>query len=212
MPKGSLANPAGWLRKAIEQNYARPAGFVTQAEQEAQEQQRQARERQALDEQLRLAEDQMRQEEAARRCRAAWVRKIRSQYGATEADQVQAEQIKGALKAIQYEPQLLPAMEVIKSTKQALLIAVTDAESYRRATRSERSKIPIQRVVGQITKQTLPVEFVLVEEEPTPTPPVQAVVEAREGVAVTLGASGAKWPTPRHWLHAWGQQQALQRH
>lgn len=81
-----VKKPAAWLRRAIEDNYSAPDGFVAKAERERR-QQEEAREAQEYDELTRQTQQiQQAKREAEAAQRANHLQRIRDKYGTTEDD------------------------------------------------------------------------------------------------------------------------------
>lgn len=79
-------NPAGWLRRAIEENWAAPEGFISksQRERQAAEKRRQAQE--AETQELAWQEDSRRRQKEEEQAQAAYLQLLNEKYGTTDQD------------------------------------------------------------------------------------------------------------------------------
>ena len=93
-----VKKPSGWLRRAIEEDYGKPDGFMSKAEREA----AQAAENQRLRDQQRLEEEQQRQQAALLQQqedkRQRKVEALRQQYGTSERELELWPQVLNSLK------------------------------------------------------------------------------------------------------------------
>ena len=102
-PETAVKHPAGWLRRAIEQDYAQPDGFKTPAELAAEQEQRNAAEsalnaqKQALLEKQQQLTDESKERENRRNKR---LRELENEQGTTQDDKEKWEVVKEQLLLI----------------------------------------------------------------------------------------------------------------
>jgi hypothetical protein len=156
-----VKNPRGWLRRAIEENYGPPDGFLTEAEraQIAAEAERQA---QAAASYAQRAQARQVEQEAHA---AAWRQQLHAQYGATAEDLafwVKAqEEIKFASTSHPDLKTLLAGAEILKCNGATVQIGIPQEAAFRQLGHPGTQKV-IQRALTHAAGQAVEPEFVLV--------------------------------------------------
>lgn len=84
--EGRVKNPAGWLRTAIEEDYAKPDGFLGQAEREHLAQVETRRAEEAAESAARREEDIQRQANEREREQAEFAQRLHARYGTSEEE------------------------------------------------------------------------------------------------------------------------------
>lgn len=155
--------PAGWLRKAIEDNYAKPDGFVSSHErEEAAQHEREENARREVAAQ-KAQEEKAKEEEETRQKKQAFLNGVRKKYETTVQDIQFGENLKQELKAAQYSHIYLVAMEFLKLTDDKIIIGITNKFVLDQMTHAS-GRMPIQRCLKLMTKKNYEVEFVFLEQ------------------------------------------------
>jgi hypothetical protein len=163
-----VKNPRGWLRRAIEENYGPPDGFLTLAERHQlaaeQEQQAQAADAYVQASQARAAE-QANQAQARRQ-------RLHEQYGTTPEDlafwQKAQQEIKYASVAYPDLKIWLGDAEILKCGDTTVQIGIRQAAAWRQLGHPGTRKV-VQRVLTLAAGKTLVPEFVQLLQADTVT-------------------------------------------
>ena len=161
-----VKRPAAWLRKAIEDDYGAPDGFVSAAERERRRQD-EAQEQARYTELAKTAQAvQQSKKEAEAAEREARVRRVRAQYGATAADSAFWEE---AQREIQLTtPRDISALvadaQILKRTEDAVWIGV-EREAEWRQLQHPGTVCALKRTLGQVTGKPVELEVVLLHNE-----------------------------------------------
>ena len=162
-----IKKPAAWLRKAIEDDYAAPDGFISLAEQErldkeaedrAREQARQDDEFRALMRQRKLEEQQEKE---------AFFAKLHAQYGTTKQDEEIWQEIlyglEVSLSAANFA--LFQSGAVLKIEDDKILVGVKSAFQARQLS-IPGLIIQFKRELGSAAGRVLEPEFIVIEDMP----------------------------------------------
>ena len=166
-----VKKPAAWLRKAIEDNYSAPDGFVSKAERERR-QQEEAREAQEYDELIRQTQQiQQAKREAEAAERANLLQRIRDQYGTTEDD---IEFWKKSQREIRYTTNanifaLISDAQILKCTEDTVLIGVEREVEWRQL-QHPGTVHAIKRALGHVAGQLVELEVINMQERPDEVP------------------------------------------
>ena len=121
-----IQNPRGWLRKAIEQDYGPPDGFVSEEERKriaAEEKRREA----AAAAARREAEMQIEQEKVLQAAQEAlFAQQLAKEWGSGEQDLALWAQIKRVLQQQNFSPMLLADLRLLNVTDRAVNIGVSN--------------------------------------------------------------------------------------
>lgn len=84
--EGRVKNPAGWLRTAIEEDYAKPDGFLSQAEREQLARLETLRVEEVAENSARREEALQRQADESERAQAEYAQRLHARYGTSEKE------------------------------------------------------------------------------------------------------------------------------
>lgn len=161
-----VQKPNGWLRRAIEEDYGAPDGYLSRAERErlAAAEARQAEEERRLAE---IEEDQKRSlQEEMQAERAARVRKLHEKYGTAEDDITFWEKAKRELQytATSDINPLLAELEVLQISDVTVTLGAWTEAAWRRLQHPGTAKI-FARALSRVAEQPLEVETVSLAEK-----------------------------------------------
>ena len=161
-----VQNPQGWLRRAIEEDYGPPDGFLSKEE----------RERLVAEETKRSEEEQQRAEAAEERNRAfqekneaeraASIRRLREEYDTREEDLAFWEQAKMEIEytAIPEITSLISELEMLRIRDGTVALGAWTEAAWRRLQHPGTVKV-ISRALGQIAGQPLEIETVTILQD-----------------------------------------------
>jgi hypothetical protein len=155
-----VKNPRGWLRRAIEENYGPPDGFLTQAERTqlaaAAEAEAKAAEAYVLAAQERQAEQEAQQ--------VAFRRQLDAQYETTEEDlafwEIAQTEIKFASISHPDLKTLLANAEILKCNDATVQIGIPQEAAFRQLSHPGTKKV-VKRALTQAAGRAMEPEFVL---------------------------------------------------
>jgi len=158
-----VKNPRGWLRRAIEDNYGAPDGFLSQPEREELAQEA-AHRAQLAAEEAQVAAELAQTRQAEREAQQlAFRQTLQTQYGTTEEDYAFWA---AAQREMTYlaRPDLLELIEdahLLQRTNGTILIGIVHDHHLRRLSHPN-TQIAIRRVLERIAGSTLDLTFVSV--------------------------------------------------
>lgn len=163
-PARKIHNPRGWLRRAIEENYGPPDGYIDQEEQAQQQQALQVNE-EYLNALAMDTEQKRRKQLAEKAARAAYRQSLHTQYGTTEADQQIWQEVQ---RDISYRGRrdihaLIADAEILKRTETSVLIGIVHEDQLRQLSHPGIQML-IKRAFMHLVHQPLVLEFVLLPE------------------------------------------------
>ncbi len=161
-----LKRPAAWLRKAIEDDYTAPDGFVSVDERERQASEEKRR-IQADSEALRRQQEHIEAQERTRdEERAAKRAEIHERYGTKPEDE---EFWQAVLKELRYGVglanfALIADAEILQVTDDTAMVGVTSEAKYRDLQHPGQQK-QIQRALKQVADRDMAIEFVYLNSD-----------------------------------------------
>jgi hypothetical protein len=164
-----VQNPRGWLRRAIEEDYGPPDGFLSLAERE----QRQKEEASAQTQVTALLQEteqlQKEKREAATAAQETLLQQIRDQYGTTDEDRILWQQTKSDLNSMRRPAiyDLIADAEILHCTAETALIGIPNASHLRQLTHP-RTQMVIGRALMQVAGRPLVPQFVPLQEKGEP--------------------------------------------
>lgn len=163
--EGRIKNPAGWLRTAIEEDYAKPDGFLSQAEREKLVQLEARREEAAAESTVRREEEFQRQTEEREQAEAEFEQHLHERYGTSEKER----ELWRAVLA-QGESQLSPSVFAILQTcylltlQQGVAQIGTETEYQYRQLQHPGTAIVLKRLFRVAIGEEPEVEYVLLDK------------------------------------------------
>ena len=162
----AIQKPAAWLRKAIEEDYTAPDGFISAAERAEQaeaEKRRREADLEALRRQREAIDVSRRAQEAAH---TAWRKKLHRTYGTRPEDLEVWQEI---LQELRYGMGLadfswIADAEMLQITADQVRIGVTQLSKWRELQHPAR-QTTVRRAIRQVTGRAYEVEFVLLDDE-----------------------------------------------
>ena len=156
-----LKRPAAWLRKAIEDDYAAPDGFVSaevRERQASEEKRRKQAATEALRQQQELIEAQERERDEERAAQRA---ALREQYGTTQEDE---EFWQDVLKELRYGVglanfALIADAVILQVTEDRAVVGISSESKYRDLQHPGQQK-QIQRALKSVAKKEMGIEFI----------------------------------------------------
>jgi hypothetical protein len=160
-----VKKPAAWLRKAIEDNYSAPDGFVSKAarQRRQQEEEREARQYDELTRQTQHMQQVKREAEAAER--ADHLQRIRDRYGTTDDD---IEFWTKSQREIRYTANadifaLIAGAQILKRTEDIVLIGVEREAEWRQLQHPGTVKV-IRRAFNYVAGRLMELEVINMQE------------------------------------------------
>jgi hypothetical protein len=170
-----VKKPAAWLRKAIEDDYSAPDGFVSQEERQRQAAEEKRRNQAVLEAQEREYKRREADEKAHAAATAAKRRKLHAQYGTTAADIALWDAV---LTDLSYGVGAIHALvanaEILQVTDDSVRLGIPHDFQFRQL-QHPGFQTAIRRAFKQQTMRSLGLELVLIAAEksdpgPHPTP------------------------------------------
>jgi hypothetical protein len=161
-----VKRPAAWLRKAIEDDYAAPDGFVSVEERERQANEEERR-KQADLEALRAQQEYIAGQAKSRdEKRAARQAELHERYGTEPADeqfwQAVLQELRFGVGLANYA--LIADAEILRVTDDAVLVGVTSKAKYQDLQHPGQQK-QIQRALKVVSGRELAIEVILVNSD-----------------------------------------------
>jgi hypothetical protein len=194
--KDVVHRPAGWLRRAIVEDYGRPDGFETADERETRRQAEQAEQSTRLAEQA-AAQRAVEQQHTQRRTqREQQLQRLRAQQGAQPHDRLLGDELVDLLRTSCSKDSLLyailPVLALIKYADRQALFAVGTQTALQQV-QHPGTQAAIRRALCFLHREVEPhlkqhdigLEFLLLEEEEPPARPA-ALPSASDWVAPRL--------------------------
>ena len=161
-----VQNPHGWLRRAIEEDYGSPDGYLSKEEREqlaaeetkrAEEEQRQA---EAAEERNRAFQENNQAERAAR------IRRLREEYDTTEENQALWERVKMEIKytATPEITSLISELEMLRIRDGTIVLGAWTEAAWRRLQHPGTAKI-ISRALSQVAGKSMKLQSVELDNE-----------------------------------------------
>jgi hypothetical protein len=157
-----VKKPAAWLRKAIEDNYSAPDGFVSKADRERRRQE-EVQEKESRYELMQEAQQVQRAKRAAEAAeRANYLQRIRDEYGTNNEDITFWEEAQWEIKFTTpaHIAELVADMEILKVKEDSVVISVERHDVWRQL-QHPRTKKALQQAFARVAGQLLEVEVVL---------------------------------------------------
>jgi hypothetical protein len=163
-----VKKPAAWLRKAIEDNYSAPDGFVSKTERERR-QQEEVQKAQQYDESIKLAQRRQqanREAEAAER--ADHLQRIRDQYGTNHED---IEFWQRSQRELRYTTphhifDLVSTAQILKCNEATVLIGVEREVDWRQLQHPGTAHA-IKRALGYVAGKPVELEVIYIQQKQT---------------------------------------------
>lgn len=160
-----VKKPAAWLRKAIEDSYSAPDGFVSKADRirHEQEEEREARQYEELTKQTQQLQQVKREAEAAER--ADLLQRLRDKYGTTEEDIEfwQSAQPELRFTTAPHIFHLVTNAQILKCSEETVLIGV-EGETGWRQLQHPGTKKAIERALSQVAGNPVALQVEIVEK------------------------------------------------
>lgn len=159
-----IKNPAGWLRRAIEDNYAAPDGYVSKEDVERQKQQQEAQAKRKQIEEEKLAEERQKrieQEEQEARLRLDTIFK---RHGTTSEEREIGVKLKQTLQQQKFNAMLKESLELLKLGEGVAVIGFGGQFLIDKAKHPNVS-VSIKRALRFVTQKEYEVEYVLFEDD-----------------------------------------------
>ena len=159
----SVKRPAAWLRKAIEDDYAAPNGFVSAAERQRQANEEIARKRAASEAQKAysaLAEEQQNARIAQQSQR---LQRLFDRYQTSASDRAFWKRAEGRLTEVGISEAVTSSMQLVRLTEDQAVCQVMNA-FMRQQIDHPRLKEPIEQVLGELANRTLHLKLILDDE------------------------------------------------
>ncbi len=172
-----VKNPRGWLRRAIEENYGRPDGFLSPAERQQQtaDAERQA---QAIAAASQASQDREAQQAAQQQ---RFRQQLHDQYGTTAEELAFWEQAQAEIQfaSVSYPAlkTLLADAEILKCVGAAVQIGIRRKAAWRHLGHPGTQKV-IERVLTQAAGKALAPQFVLLEQGNAADEPLGRAISA----------------------------------
>lgn len=163
--EGKVNAPAGWLRKAIEQDYAAPDGFMTPEERRKKGDAETAKYKESFQQFGLLDEEQRRRDEAAAKHRQRRVDEMRREYGATAKDKKLSGKLKAGLRDINFSPLVISAMELICVQDAEAVLATNNQYAYQQLRDPDLNE-QVRRVLNSLDVNVDVVKVMSLAEEP----------------------------------------------
>ncbi len=215
--KGAVTHPAGWLRRAIVEDYTRPDGFLTPDEQVARARALQAEQEDLRAEQLEMQRAREDEQAAREALRAQQLQQLRQAHDVQPEDQVFGDELMGLLQnsctkgSLLYA--LLPLLIWLKYDAQLAIFAVENATALKQLqhpgtqTALRRALRFLRRAAEpELKQEDIRLEFCLMGEDDKRDPPVlvhppplllpQDVISAEPRGAVQVGGRTPSPPSP----------------
>lgn len=156
-----VQNPRGWLRKAIEENYGPPDGFIS-LEERQRIQKEKKRQEEAAEAARRADEARAEQQKAAQTAqKAAFEQRLTQEWGTDDQDRALWEQVKLALQQKQFSEMLLSCMRLLKLDNAVAKIGITN-DFVSRQLRHPNTIIQVERELRYFTQQDVSIELIVV--------------------------------------------------
>lgn len=154
-----IQNPRGWLRKAIEEDYGPPDGFISQEEGQRikEEKKRQEEAAEAVRREMKNRDERKKTAQAEQK--AAFEQSLAQEWGTDEQDRELWAQVKMALQQQQFSPMLLACMHLLKWDNNVAKIGVTNPIATNQL-RHPNTIIQVEREFKFFTKQTVKIELI----------------------------------------------------
>ena len=156
-----VKKPAAWLRKAIEDNYSAPDGYLSAAER-TQRRQQAEQEQERHTELAKLAQAAQEARQAAEAAeQEAREQRMRDEYGTTEEDSAFWEQAQREIK-LTTSPDIFESIadaQILKLTEETVLIGV-ESEAQWRQLQHPGTVCALKRTLGQVAGRPVKLEVV----------------------------------------------------
>lgn len=163
--EGRVKNPAGWLRTAIEEDYAKPDGFLTQAERDERARMESQRAQEAAEEAARREEALHRQANESERVQAEFEQRLHAHYGTSEKERelwrTVLAQGDGQFSSSVYA--ILCACYLL-TLQQGVARIGTETEYHYRQLQHPGTAVVLKRLLRAITGEEPEIKFVLLDK------------------------------------------------
>ena len=161
---GEVQKPAAWLRRAIEDDFGAPDGFLSELERQTQEVELQRQEEAFLAAQQQTEARARARRDAERAQKEERRRKLRERYSIQPADVALWQAVQGQLQTRneQATAALLADSEVLGRENGLLQIGIWQEADFRSLSH-QRVQALLKRCAKVVAKEEVEVEFVLVE-------------------------------------------------
>lgn len=163
--EGRVNNPAGWLRTAIEEGYAKPDGFLSQAERDERVRLESRRAREEAEEAARREEEIQRKADEREQAQSQFEERLHARYGTSEQER---ELWRGVLAQGegQFAPTLFAILQAchLLSVQQGVALIGAETEYHYRQLQHPGTAVVLKRLFRSITGEEPEVEFVLLDK------------------------------------------------
>ena len=165
MEEGRVNNPAGWLRTAIEENYARPDGFVSRAERDERARDESRRAQEEAEEAVRREAEFQRTADEQAQAQAEFEVRLHERYGTSEREQEVWRAVLG-----QGEGQFAAAVIAILrachllSLQQGVALIGAETDYHYRQLQHPGIGVGLKRLFRSVTGEEPSIDFVLLDK------------------------------------------------
>jgi len=160
-----VSAPAGWLRKAIEEDYAAPDGFVSTSEREKQEKQQQEKTREAARLQKEAEASVRERREQEQKQQDEFFTHLRKQYGTTDEDMAFGEKLQQELKLTDFSSMILADMSFLGLKENTAVIGIANAYSYSQL-QHPGTQTFVKRALKYLTGRKVDLDIIQIGQQP----------------------------------------------
>lgn len=163
--EGRVKNPAGWLRTAIEEDYAKPDGFLSQAEREQLAQSEALRAQEVAESVVRREEEFQRKENERERAQAEFEKRLHARYGTSEKERELWRAVL-AQAGGQFSPSIYAILQscYLLTLQNDIALVGIETEYQHRQLQHPGIAVVLKRLLRALIGEELEIEFVLLDK------------------------------------------------